>query len=283
MLKLSEYYKTIADNLKVKYPVNEAQAIARFYICETLNLNDIEFFTRSGEFLNDKESELLKSKEERLYNMEPVQYVTGYAYFSGLKFKVNPDVLIPRQETEILVNEVIKNHKTEKNLNIIDIGTGSGCIAVSLGKNLPDARVYGIDISENAIKTAGENARLNNTESDFYIYDIFSENDFPLRQKFDVIVSNPPYITESEKKNMSNNVLKYEPPKTLFVPDTNPLIYYDGIFKLSKKIGYRKLKIYFEINEKFGNKLSILANQHGFNRIEIIKDLNNKYRVVSCE
>ena len=167
----------------------------------------------------------------QIKNNEPIQYITGKADFYGLEFKVNPSVLIPRPETEELVDLIINENKVQqKGLNLLDIGTGSGCIAICLAKELNQAKVSAIDISKDALKTAKENAVLNATLVNFIEYDIlkYPLNPFPISE-FDIIVSNPPYITQSEKTQMQNNVLDYEPHLALFVEDTSALIFYEKI------------------------------------------------------
>jgi len=213
------------------------------YIYESDELNSI-FYLISEEYLQIPRSKILLADEieldsnkeklfldalDRLISNEPVQYVLGKTTFMDLEFKVNSSVLIPRPETEELVRLMLKEDLDGK--EILDIGTGSGCIAISLAKNLPNAKVSALDISEEALIVARENAKLNNVDIDFINADIF---DYQSDKKYDVIVSNPPYVRESEKALMKSNVVEYEPKQALFVADNNPLLYYKAILNFSK-------------------------------------------------
>lgn len=218
---------------------------------------------------------------DKLRQDMPFQYITGAANFCGFPIMVNPSVLIPRPETEELTGWIIKENRN-RDITILDIGTGSGCIAIALKKNISSGAVFALDISENALTVAGENAKQNNVEINFRQYDILknnNENTFPL---FDIIVSNPPYVKESEKASIKKNVLCYEPSEALFVDDANPLIYYSAVADFSLK----KLKpsgaLYFEINENCGEPLSALLKEKGFSGIIIKKDINNKNRMLKC-
>tara|TARA_Y100000590_G_scaffold282158_1_gene317382 strand:+ start:1233 stop:2066 length:834 start_codon:yes stop_codon:yes gene_type:complete len=256
-------------------------------IYEIDEMNSI-FFLISEEFLQIPRSKILLADEieldsnkeilfldalNRLKTHEPIQYVLGKTIFMDLEFKVNSNVLIPRPETEELVRLMLKEDLDGK--EILDIGTGSGCIAISLAKNLPNAKVSAIDISEDALEVARENAKLNNVDIDFINADIF---DYKSEKKYDVIVSNPPYVTESEKLLMKRNVLKYEPNSALFVDNDNPLIYYEKILELAKNQLNNDGKIYFEMNEKYKDQISNLLKNKFYNNVNFIKDFNEKYR-----
>jgi release factor glutamine methyltransferase len=215
---------------------------------------------------------------DRINENVPVQYVTGNAEFYGRKFMVNEHVLIPRPETEELVQLIIKENKGA--LSIWDIGTGSGCIPVSLKLEMPDAQVYASDISEGALEVAVQNANLYGADITFAKQDIFQDGDFP--GAVDIIVSNPPYITASEKILMHENVLKYEPEGALFVEDANPLIFYDRIADVGLKKIKRGGRLYFEINELFGEQMQEMLLQKGYAQVEVIKDINDKSRIVKA-
>lgn len=209
---------------------------------------------------------------------KPIQYVLGETNFYNCIIKVNSETLIPRPETEELVDLVIKENRGFMG-TILDVGTGSGCIAVALAINLPGTAVTGIDISEKAVETARANASLNNTEMTFKKADIFSIDAYSAGNA-GIIVSNPPYIRDSEKKDMSKNVLDFEPHNALFVPDSDPLVYYRAILNFARTVLNPGGKIYFEINEAMGNLMSELLMAHGYSGIEIVRDINGKERIV---
>ena len=215
---------------------------------------------------------------DKLKDSQPIQYILGSTEFYGLKFVVNNNVLIPRQETEELVDWIIKNNKTHSP-NILDIGTGSGCIAVSLAKNIPESTVTAMDISEKAIKTASENSRINSVHIDFMNFNIL-DKEKSLSKQFDIIVSNPPYVTNSEKTLMHQNVLNFEPHLALFVSDENPLKFYKAITHFAKNHLTTSGKLYFEINEAYGNDVANLLISNNFSDVVVKKDLNKKDRMV---
>lgn len=225
------------------------------------------------------ESELLRMRDyvSRLMKNEPIQYILNEAFFYGLKFKLNHSVLIPRPETEELVHIILKDHAAKTSLRILDVGSGSGCIPVSLKKNIPQATVFAVDISEAAIKITLENAALNSTIVDARVCDVFSEaiSQFP---NLDILVSNPPYITNSEKKDMLPNVLEYEPENALFVPDDEPLKYYKRLLDVASSQVKKSGMIYFEINENMGDLMMRLCREFNFPQAEILKDLTGKDR-----
>lgn len=226
------------------------------------------------------EKAVFEDKTQKLLLQIPIQYVLEEADFYGLKFKVNSSVLIPRPETEELVHLIVKKYKNQA-INILDIGTGSGCIPISLQKNLPLAKNSAIDISEEALEVAKENAKINRVEVSFFKDDALNllTSKYPV---FDVIVSNPPYIAMSEKNEMENTVTAYEPHLALFVSDENPLIFYDkiGDFALTNlsKQGF----LYFEINQALAEETKKLLEQKGF-KAQIIKDINNNNRMISAQ
>ncbi|TKB97561.1 peptide chain release factor N(5)-glutamine methyltransferase [Pedobacter cryophilus] len=228
--------------------------------------------------LTDKAA--FEEKIQKLLLQIPIQYVLEEADFYGLKFKVNSSVLIPRPETEELVHLIIKNHKNQS-LNILDIGTGSGCIPISLQRNLPLAHISAIDISEDALKVAKQNAQLNRVEVSFLKDDALNllTSNYPV---FDVIVSNPPYIAISEKSDMENTVIAYEPHLALFVSDENPLIFYDRIADFALTNLNKQGFLYFEINQALAEETKILLEQKGF-KAQIIKDINNNDRMISAQ
>jgi len=233
------------------------------------------------------ESQVNAEQAERIVNIckelltgIPLQYVLGETYFYGCIIRVNQSVLIPRPETEELVDLIIRENKGYKN-NIIDFGTGSGCIAIALAMNLKESSVTGIDISGDAIKIARQNAQLNEVSLSFITGDIFN---FRLSsvEKANIIVSNPPYVRHSEKSLMRNNVLDFEPHIALFVPDNNPLMYYKSILNIAEEILLPEGRLYFEINEAFGESMVNLLTEFGYSDIKIINDINNKERIIKA-
>ncbi|MDR2563741.1 MAG: peptide chain release factor N(5)-glutamine methyltransferase [Prevotellaceae bacterium] len=221
--------------------------------------------------------EITKALDE-ICTKRPLQYVLGQADFFGRRFFVNSDVLIPRPETEELV-WVAMNDSKGKSLDILDIGTGSGCIAVSLACELPQAEVFAIDISEPALNTAARNAERSDTIVHFAKHDILSDTELPFGRKFDIFVSNPPYVRISEQKLMHDNVLRYEPHIALFVSDESPLIFYEACIRLAFRYLKPKGTIYAEINEELGEATRLLFTNAGFDA-EIIKDISNKDRII---
>ena len=218
----------------------------------------------------------------RLKKQEPIQYILGTTEFYGLTFKVNEHTLIPRPETEELVDWVLSNlHDQDRVLDILDIGTGSGCIAISLAKNIPTARVSGIDISEKTLEVAQENAVKNQVLVSFCKKDILETT--ALKNKYDVMVSNPPYVRQLEKKAMNANVLDYEPGVALFVPNEDPLLFYRKIAQLAMVSLQTRGWLYFEINEYLSKEMDVLLKEIGFANIEIKKDFREVPRMIKCQ
>lgn len=234
--------------------------------------------------LKFSESELLKFVflVKELKTGKPIQYILGFANFYDLTLIVNNDVLIPRQETEELLNWILTDYKNKRELNILDIGTGSGCIAIAIKKNLPYCFVQATDDSANALLVAAENARINETQITFTEDDILNPEGGKYADRYDVIVSNPPYVTGSEKYKLHQNVVDHEPHHALFVANENPLLYYDSIAGFAKKHLSESGSLYFEINENFGNEVAGMLTSKGFNDVVIRKDLNGKSRMVKA-
>ncbi len=273
-------FKQCINELEEYYGKQEAQSLA-FLLLDNL------FSLSRTEILADKKTDqsnktvLLKKYLDRLNKSEPIQYIIGSTEFYGRMFEVNPAVLIPRPETEELIQLIVSENTNNVSLSVLDIGTGSGCIAVSLKKELPLMNVYALDISSKALETAKKNAEQNKAEITFLEEDILlTETNIP---ETNLIVSNPPYVMHSEKKQMRENVLSYEPHLALFADNDNPLIFYKAITEKAKKRLLPKGKLYFEINEQFGKETSELLTQAGFVEVKIIKDLNGKDRIVRGE
>jgi release factor glutamine methyltransferase len=223
-------------------------------------------------------SEFRKAEDivRRLKSGEPIQYIVGKTEFYGMPFRVTPDVLIPRPETEELVEWILAGNR-QGGRSVLDIGTGSGCIAVTLAKKMSGADVHAWDISERALKVAAENARLNGVPVQFSVRDIFQ----PVESSpaFDVIVSNPPYVTESEKAGMEANVLDFEPHTALFVADDNALLFYERIADVALALLRNGGELYFEINREKGAEVCGLLRSKGFTRVELRKDISGNDRM----
>ena len=219
---------------------------------------------------------------DRLKKYEPIQYILGETEFYGLILKVDKNVLIPRPETEELVDLIIKDNGG-KYTNILDIGTGSGCIAIALKKNISDSVVTAIDVSAGALAIAGVNTINNKSDVNFIMQDILSSQFLFEPACYNIIVSNPPYVTNNEKNTMPLNIIDHEPHLALFVDDEDPLKFYKAIALFSKKHLNENGKLYFEINEKYGSDIGKLLKDMNFKNIQLKKDLSGKNRFVICE
>jgi release factor glutamine methyltransferase len=278
--KVKDIRRYFRENLAEHYSQNEIDAIFFILLEEYSNFSKAQFLVDSELTIN--ESELLKIHHsfKELIKNKPVQYITGKAFFCGDEYEVKPGVLIPRPETEELIDLIIRENSVRNNLKILDIGTGSGCIAIELKKHFQNANVIASDISQSALEVASNNAIRLKTEIHFIQDDILhSSFNFPMS---DIIISNPPYIKESEKKLMNRNVLDYEPEEALFVPDEKHLLFYNAIADFAKKKLKKDGKLYFEINEMHASEVCFLLEEKGFTMISIHKDINNKDRMISC-
>jgi len=279
-LLLSQLKIKFLNLLKDDYPAQEVSSFFNLLIESYLGMNRLDFALKPGKELSLEEKEKFESAIYQLSLHEPIQYIIGETEFFGLKFTVNKNVLIPRSETEELVqwilDDVVESMKPS-NLKILDIGSGSGCIAISLAKNLPNAEIFALDISEKALKTARENAALNKVNVNFIQADILNLE--TLTGKFDVIVSNPPYVRELEKVEMHRNVLDNEPELALYVKDTDPLIFYGIITKLAQAALHKNGNLYFEINQYLANETEEILKNSGF-KTELKKDIFGNYRML---
>lgn len=280
---MTETLAYIKESLKDLYPPSEISSLVRLIMERVSNIQPHHFLFCKDKVLPEAEKNRIHEIVERLKEMEPIQYILGTADFYSLQFEVNPSVLIPRPETEELVEQVIIDNEGKK-IKILDIGTGSGCIAVTLRKHLKQASIIATDISTEALDTARRNAKRNNATITFIQTDILNpekaEMDIPFI--LDVIVSNPPYIKEEEKIDMERNVLDYEPHIALFVPDNDPLLYYWHIAHFGKKKLRRNGRLYFEINAAYGLMVVEMLEEEGYKDIELIQDLSGKDRIVKA-
>jgi len=290
---VKQFIDHITARLLPCYPEDEARSLAWWIAEELTGLSRSQLlcgYKGTTNFPNTQDI------VERLLHFEPIQYIFGHTLWNGLDLRVTPATLIPRPETAELVERINQFTQTlpeGKAFNVLDIGTGSGCIAIALKKAHPEWQVTGIDISPEAIEIARENARRNQVEVNFQVADIFSDqmakslNQWYLvnDQMVNVIVSNPPYICESEKSSMRANVLNYEPSSALFVPDSDPLRFYRRITELCSlplQGKGRERGLFFEINEAFGEELSILLSGLGYRDIHITKDIYGKDRIIEA-
>ncbi len=274
--------KFIKSELNLHYPKTEISSFIKIIFSEYLKLDAGGIIVNEDKIISEENLILLQKAIERLKTFEPIQYIIGNSYFYGLTFFVNKSVLIPRPETEELVEMIVKSHKGHQNtLKILDIGTGSGCIAVSLAKFLKNSEVFAIDNSPEALKVAKKNAFENGVEIFFIEDDILNPKSIINDMQFDIIVSNPPYVTDSEKPLMQPNVLNFEPDSALFVPDDNPLIYYKKISEFAQKKLNLNGNLYFEINQNYGRELIDLMNQiFPKSKLILIKDLSGNDRFI---
>jgi len=273
---------SIRKELAGIYSTQEIESLI-FLIFEKLKgYTRTQFLLAKEESLTLEELTAINQIVLRLKNHEPIQYILGETEFYGLPFYTVPGVLIPRPETEELVQWIIQENKHSKP-TILDIGTGTGCIAISLLKNITDSKVLACDISRVCIETALRNANLNAAEITVFEYDILTENPEISFPDFDVIVSNPPYIRETEKVQMEKNVLHFEPELALFVSDNDPLIFYTRIAEFAKSHLKKGGCLYFEINESFGLKCSEMLQRKGFSEIVLKKDVHGKDRMIGCQ
>lgn len=281
-MNLAELSVTYQQKLQKLYDAGEINSIFLLVVNHLLGYSKGRYITEKQTPLNED----IYLKFEKILNSisdgKPIQYVIGEAQFYGLSFKVNSSVLIPRPETEELVDWILNDDEISRQSgNVIDIGTGSGCIAISLKKNLSQAHVFAMDISKEALETAKENASVNQVEVNFIHDDILNPSGVGSKM-FDVIVSNPPYITENEKQEMHQNVLIHEPHTALFVSNEQPLVFYEAIADFAKKHLCNGGSLFFEINEYLGKQTIEMLMAKGFIDIILRKDMQGKDRMIKA-
>ncbi len=267
------------ESLSDQYELRELNSFFFLLIESVKQWNKIDFRLQSKLEVTKEEDMIFQNAIKSLRSKIPIQYIIGHVIFYDLHIKVNNNVLIPRPETEELIRLIKDNNIAHPLQNILDIGTGSGCIILALKSLFLNSYCVGIDISKAAIEIAKKNAKNLGLDVCFLTEDVFNFNRI---KKFDVIVSNPPYITECEKKLMDSNVIDYEPHGALFVKDDNPLLYYRRIAELGKKTLNNNGQIYFEINEKFGYEVVYLLEELGYENLSLKKDFQEKNRFVSA-
>ncbi len=279
---LQDVKKYFRDKLSEIYGDEELALITRYVLEFVLKCNKTALDAGMHERITESDLVTIIKIVKRLSRHEPIQYVLGEADFYGMKFLVNPSVLIPRPETEELVQEVIKAVKNSgSSAKILDIGTGSACIPVCIKQQLPLCEVFAMDVSEAALEVAKENARRNKTSIHFFSANILEQvdNSYPFQQ-LDVVVSNPPYITKAEAKEMEKRVLNFEPHLALFVEKEDPLQFYKHITDFSITYLKKGGLLFFELNATYANQVVELLNNEGFRAVELINDLSGKPRIL---
>jgi len=279
-MTIAETRKKIKQSLSGSYDDNEIRNVTDLLLSHLLNYSKIELRLKGNELISQQVEKKLDGMLQRLMAFEPVQYVLGETVFYDLPFLVSPHVLIPRPETEELVDWVRKDN-TGKNPEILDMGTGSGCIAVSLAKRLSQAKVSGCDNDEKALETAMRNADLNEIKVSFFLFDMLKSGLIP-EQKYNVVVSNPPYVRESEKARMHANILNYEPHRALFVPDDDPLVFYRAIADLGHELLLPAGAVYCEINENLPEETVRVFHDRKYQAVEMRRDINGRPRMIKA-
>ncbi len=279
---VAEVMRGICNRLAPKYGAGEAKAMTRIIFENEKGWSQVDLAIKANEHLTKFMEGKIDGVVDRLLADEPIQYIFGVADFYGMKLKVTAATLIPRPGTAELVDLIVKDRGDEKDLRVVDFGTGSGCIAIALSRNLPFSSVTGVDISADALAVAGENARSLRADVAFVQADMLSlpsaNMPAPLSGEFDVIVSNPPYIADSEKKSMERNVVDFEPAQALFVPDSDPLKFYNAVLDFAAVALKGNGTVYFEINPLYVAQLSALCRAKGFGNVSVERDSFGKQR-----
>ena len=282
IMTLKDLNNNLFSELSKLYPENETKSLVSQIFTHVLNLSRFQVSLNPSKLVDPIYEIKIKNIVHDLKEFKPIQYILGFTEFYNCKLEVNQHVLIPRPESEELIDWVLKNKNWDKP-NILDLGTGSGCLAIALSRHIHNSITTGIDISPEAIEIARKNAKLNNVNIKFIQHDILTGMGFIETGKFHLIVSNPPYVRESEKKHMQANVLNWEPSLALFVPDSNPLLFYKKIIAVSYRLLAPGGYLFLEINENFPEEITQLYKENNFTGIEIKKDLAGRYRMAKGE
>ena len=282
-MNIKEYRTQFIQELTLIYDAGEAESFFYLILEEKKQLKRIDLALHPDLFFSEEEIGVWNAILEQLKQEIPIQYLLGKTSFYGLDFEVNAAVLIPRPETEELVEWILESQKSKvesQKVKILDIGTGSGCIAISLAKNLPDATVFALDVSEEALATAKKNAKNNSVNVTFIHQNILETED--LLQQFDIIVSNPPYVRNLEKEEIKKNVLENEPHLALFVADNDALVFYKKIAQLAQKNLLSNGQLYFEINQYLGKEMVNLLEKMNFKTVDLRKDIYGNDRMTKA-
>lgn len=279
-MTLLSFKQKLYTTLESHYPTTEIDSFFKMMLEDVLNLSKIDFALEPNTIVTDEKNIQIDEIIDGLSKHQPIQHLIGFTEFMDLKLMVNEHVLIPRPETEELIDWIVNDFATLSHIDVLDIGTGSGCIPITLYKGLSDANVNTIDVSTKAIETAKTNAKNNQANIHFIHQNILTTKKLP--QQYDVIVSNPPYVRNLEKAEMQNNVLDYEPHLALFVSDEDPLIFYRKIAELAIHSLKPNGALYYEINQYLGKETIALLKQIGFKNIELKKDMFGNDRMVKA-
>jgi release factor glutamine methyltransferase len=271
------------DRLCDFYSEREINYFFKVAVCKRLNIEDAQFILASKNRLSESDLLFFRNIVKRLQDREPFQYIIGETWFYNIKVKCDKRALIPRPETEELVDLIIKENQNKSNLNLLDLCSGSGCIAISLAKNLKEPNVIGIEFSQDAIDLSKKNALLNHVAVSFLYGNVLENLPVEIEDKsLDIIVSNPPYIPFKDKEKMEKNVLDFEPHIALFVSDENPLVFYKSIAKHATYKLKNKGLLYFEIHEDYGSETKKMLEEIGFENVIILQDLQEKNRFIKA-
>lgn len=283
MESIQEIMRHARETLTPMYGEREASAMVDEMMLRIKGWDRVQTVIRANDPASEFIIDRVKDTVSRLMEGEPLQYIFGKAHFYGMDFTVTPDTLIPRPETAQLVDMIVDRYSGKPDLRVLDLGTGSGCIAIALARNLPfPAEVIGIDISTSALKLAQDNAQQLRTKVTFLNADMLSQESVNavLSGKFDIIVSNPPYIARHEEAGIEKHVLEHEPHSALFVPDNNPLLFYKSIISIAETYLADNGTLFLEINPLFVNQLVSLLRSHGFSNIDVEKDMQKADRFI---
>lgn len=279
--RMRKLIEEIGRSLDSLYINEELTAIIRAICCDILGISTTSYYLKEEITLTQEQHRRLSDTISRLKRGEPLQYIEGRAPFCGMDFLVTPATLIPRPETAELVDWIVQDYSTQK-ANILDLGTGSGCIAIALSKRLSEAIVEACDISDEALTVAKENGKRNEVKVSFFHHDMLDLST-PLPHPYDILVSNPPYIKQSEASGMEEHVTQWEPHTALFVPDEDPLRFYRAIAEIGMTDILRPGgHIYVEINQALGAETVALFESYGYKEVTLRKDIYGNYRMIKC-
>ena len=273
----------MVEKLGNYYSEREISYFFKTSVCQRLKLNDADFLLAFEHRLSESDLLFFRSIVKRLQEREPFQYIIGETWFYDFKFKIDKRALIPRPETEELVDVIVKEHKDKTELKVADLCSGSGCISIALSKNLTNSIVFGVELSQEAIDLAKKNAVINHSNVSFLSGNVLENLPLEIQEKsIDILVSNPPYIPLKDKEQMEKNVLDFEPHMALFVSDENPLLFYKAIAEHGVKFLNENGILYLEIHERFGKETKEMLETKGYKTVEIIKDLQGKDRMIKA-
>lgn len=281
-LTISQLYRELVASLTNSLGEREANAAAKIILEDIRGITPTDLIVNAHRTVEETTAKRIRDIVEEIKNGMPVQYAVGSARFYGIDFIVTPDVLIPRPETEGLIDMIVKENANLRDLQILDCGTGSGCIAISLARHLPIANIDAIDISSKALKIAKENSKRLNAKVNFFEEDILTLKQYD-DKTYDIIVSNPPYIAEEEAPTIDDRVKNYEPNVALFVPNDDPLVFYRAITEFASAALKPQGTLYFEINPRFTGEMEQLLKSYGFSDIDIIRDYIGRYRYIRAK